>query len=82
MKCQRGSFRLDESVAVGASYNEETMQDARGNEMEEGTQAVVVAVLSRGWIRIPPMEVDGMEQYICKTRVLVETPPQQTANVE
>ncbi|KAI5856587.1 hypothetical protein BZA05DRAFT_204567 [Tricharina praecox] len=71
MKCQRGSFRLDDSVGVGDLFDEETMQDVRSTEMEEGTQAIVAAVLSKGWIRIPPKEVDLVEQNICKTRVVI-----------
>jgi len=77
MKCQRGSFRLDESVAVKAPYNEELMQDVRCVEVEEGMQLVVNAVLSRGWIRVPPKEVGGGERYICKTRVLVGAVPKK-----
>lgn len=75
MRCQRGSFRLDESVTFGALYKEETMQDIRITKVGEGMQAVVVAVLSKGWIRTPPKEVGGVERYICKTRVVVHIVP-------
>jgi hypothetical protein len=72
MKCQRGRFRLDDSVHVDMLYNEDTMHDVRVNEMEADTEVRVIAVLSRGWISIPPKETDSVEQLICKTRVLIE----------
>jgi len=73
MRCQRGGFRLDESVAVGALFDGETMQDVRSTDVKEGMQARVVAVLSKGWVRTPPKQAAGAERRICKTRVVVIT---------
>jgi len=72
MRCQRGSFRLDKSVVVGEPFDETTMYDVRCTEIEEGMQAVIAAVLSKGWIRTPPREARGHDRLICKTRVLVQ----------
>jgi len=72
MRCQRGSFMLDTSVTLGAPYDEKTMKDVRFTDVEDGMQASVVAVLSRGWIRNPPKEVGGVARHICKTRVVVK----------
>ena len=80
MACQRGSFRLDESVAPGVSYDEETMQDIRFSGKEEGKEAVVVAVLSRGWIRTTPKEFGDVERLICKNRVVVKLVPKGDGN--
>lgn len=72
MRCQRGEFRLDESVKLGDPYDETTMENAGPTEVEDGMQAFVVAVLSKGWIRVPPKEISTEEFHICKARVLVE----------
>jgi len=63
---------LDTSVTLGAPYDEKTMKDVRFTDVEDGMQASVVAVLSRGWIRNPPKEVGGVARHICKTRVVVK----------
>jgi len=77
MKCQRGSFAMDVGVVVGAKYDEATMEDVQVTEVEGGMQAVVVAVLSRGWRRIPPAEVGGAIRFIAKSRVVVKVVPKQ-----
>ena len=59
-------------MTLGAPYNEETMNDVRFTDIEDGMQVSVVAVLSRGLIRTPPKEVGGVQRHICKTRVVVE----------
>jgi len=75
MKCQRGKFELDTSVVVGALYDGDTMDDVEFTHVEEGMQALVVAVLSRGWIRTPPREVGATKRHINKSRVLVKVVP-------
>jgi len=82
MRCQRGRFRLDERVTLGALYSEENMEETRGIQVGSGTQAIVSAVLSRGWIRTPPKEVGGAERYICKTRVVVDILPKPEVPVD
>jgi len=75
MKCQRGSFAMDMDVGVGAEYDEKTMEDVQITDVEEGMRAIVVAVLSRGWLRTPPPEVGGATRFIAKTRVVVKVVP-------
>lgn len=82
MRCQRGEFCPDESVMLGALYDEKTMEDVRITEIEDGVQLFVIAVLSKGWIRIPPKEVSDVERHICKARVLVKPSDIQTGDWE
>jgi hypothetical protein len=82
MRCQRGGFRLDESVTVGAPFDDETMLDVRSTDVQEGMRAHVVAVLSKGWIRTPPKQAAGVERRICRTRVVVMVAPEPRRPVE
>jgi len=66
---------MDTGVVVGAVYDEVTMEDVKITDVEEGMQAVVVAVLSRGWLRIPPAEVGRAKRFIAKSRVMVKVVP-------
>jgi hypothetical protein len=75
MKCQRGVYQIDNRVQLGDLYDESTMSDVKFSEEEDGEdkQTRVIAILSRGWVKIPCDGSDEILAQICKTRVVVAT---------
>jgi hypothetical protein len=81
MKCQRGVYMMTNDVQLGDPYDESRMTDVTFSsdeeEEEEGNQRRVIAILSRGWVKLQFGAAPEILARICKTRVVVGFWPDQ-----
>jgi hypothetical protein len=79
LRCQRGIYAMDNSVKLGDIYDESTMHDVNFSDDDEDDdqEKHVIAIISRGWMKLPFEGAKEVLAHICKTRVLVAATPSE-----
>jgi hypothetical protein len=82
MKCQRGVYQMTNDVKLGDLYDDSRMTDVKfsDDDDEEGKRQRVIAILSRGWVKLPFEGATEILARVCKARVVVGFWPDESAS--
>ncbi|KAA8895127.1 hypothetical protein FN846DRAFT_894443 [Sphaerosporella brunnea] len=84
LKCQKAVYEMDRTIRLGDLYDETTMEDVKFSSTldEAGRPARVIAILSRGWVKVHSDGPEKIQEHVCKTRVLVGIVPEETTPLQ